>query len=177
MDFKICMTKKKLHPGARWLWRVGSYIPGIILLIVLTFFIGSFIVATIGSIAAVFVVFIVLLVIIIALIEIFITLAYNRWFYELGKEGIRIERGIIWKKYSSIPYGRVQNVDIRRGVIARIIGFSTMEIQTAGYSGGYHGRYGHRRHSEGYIPAVGIQEAEKIREMLMKKIGRRSRGV
>ena len=104
--------------------------------------------------------------------EVYTRMAYNRWLYELSKDSLKLERGIIWKKYSNIPYQRVQNVDIHRGVIARMLGFSTVDIQTAGMHMSY-GRYGGRARSEGHIPAVSIKEAEDMREFLMKKIGKR----
>ena len=109
--------------------------------------------------------------------EIYARMAYNRWMYEFTPTELKIEKGIIWKNYKSIPYNRVQNVEIHRGILARIIGFSTLDIQTAGYSGGYHrgGRYGgHMPRAEGHIPAVSPEAAEKIREFLMKKIRKRS---
>ena len=110
-------------------------------------------------------------------------MSYTRWFYEFTHDGIKIEHGIIWKKYTSIPYERVQNVDINRGIIARIFGFSTVEIETAGQSGmggAYGFRFGRRGRgqykSEGHLPAIDMNDAEKIREFVMKKIKQVHRG-
>ncbi len=100
--------------------------------------------------------------------EIYARMAYNRWFYEFTPNQLRLERGIIWKRYSNVAYERIQNVDITRGVIARIIGFSTVNIQTAGYSAPSGKSF--TAHAEGYIPAVSIKEAEQIREFVIKKI-------
>lgn len=91
-------------------------------------------------------------------------MTYNRWLYDFDDTGLRTERGIIWKKYSTVPYKRIQNVDIRRGIIARMFGFSSIFIHTAGYASGIG--------SEGYIPGVGVEEAEKIRSFLMGKISK-----
>ncbi len=151
----------KLHPGAKWQFRIGGYVLGILVLIF-----GSF--AIIGAAAVLkswaigLTLLIILLVIIIVGAEIFAQMTYNRWFYELTAEGVRLERGIIWKRYSTIPYARIQNVDVHRGIIARIAGFSSIMIQTAGYSA--------QPHAEGQIPAVGVEEAEQIRGLLMQKI-------
>ena len=98
-------------------------------------------------------------------------MAYNRFFYEFTDNNLRLERGIIWKRYSNVPYERVQNVDISRGIIARLCGFSSVNIQTAGYSA--MGRRGIS--SEGYLPAVSPEEADEMREFLMKKISKRGR--
>jgi len=115
---------------------------------------------------------IIVIVLVIIIGEIYARMSYNRWLYEFTHEGLKIEHGIIWKKYTSIPYERVQNVDIRRGILARMLGFSTVEIETAGQSGVSSYRYGRSRQykSEGHLPAIDIIGAEKIREFVMKKI-------
>ena len=102
-------------------------------------------------------------------------MAYNRWFYEFTTTNLKIEKGIIWKKYSNIPYERIQNIDIHRGVLARMLGFSTVDIQTAGFHIVY-SKSGGMPISEGHIPAVSPEGAEKIREFLMKKLSLRGKG-
>ena len=119
-----------------------------------------------------FVPLIVGVIIAIIISEIYSRMAYNRWFYEFTPTNLKIEKGIIWKKYSNIPYERVQNVDIHRGIIARMSGFSSVAIQTAGLSYSRRGGAG----AEGAIPAVTPAAAEKIREFLMKKISKSHSG-
>jgi len=75
------------------------------------------------------------------------------------------------EEISNISYERIQNVDITRGILARMLGFSSVNIQTAGYSYTPRGRVA----SEGYLPAVDMAEAEKIREFVMKKVTKRGR--
>ncbi|MBT4136030.1 PH domain-containing protein [archaeon] len=167
----------KLHPGARWLFRLRAYYPllfvGLFISIysfqILRFFAGGS--AGIGFVLAI--IFYIFFVIIVA--EIYARMSYNRYLYEITHDGVKVERGIIWKKYTSIPYERVQNVDIKRGIIARMFGFSTVEIETAGQSGGWggYGRYGRRNRryqSEGHLPAIDVNGAEKIREFVMKRV-------
>lgn len=172
--------KQQLHPGVRWVFRMQIYLtflPIFFFFFVLSMFlaVGSLQIATlIGALLnSLF-----WLVIFIILGEVYARMSYNRWFYEFTSNGVKLERGIIWKKYSNIPYERIQNIDVHRGILARIFGFSEVNIQTAGYSnpmyrfqirfGGF--RRSNLQMSEGYIPAVDINEAEKIREFLLKKI-------
>jgi putative membrane protein len=68
-------------------------------------------------------------------------LTYRYYRYELTDAGFRKELGVIYKKYVTIPYDRIQNVDIYRGILARILGLSDLNIQTAGMSATV-GRYG-----------------------------------
>jgi len=162
------MAKSKLHSGALWQFRLSiliAFLPFIVFFSVLSaavFNAGWFI----------FLLFLILIGILLA--EIFARMSYDRWFYEFTDTNLKLERGIIWKRYSNIPYERVQNVDIHRGIIARIFGFSSVVIQTAGYSMPVHGR---GIIAEGLIPAVSMEEAEKIRDFLMKKISRKGSGL
>ncbi|MEX2017294.1 MAG: PH domain-containing protein [Candidatus Pacearchaeota archaeon] len=179
---------EKLHPGAKWIFRIGAYFT----LIFLGIFLGIWVFpvflvlselmleANEGSnnfysfLTYIFVYLIFLFVI----GEIYARMAYNRWFYEFTKTGLKLERGIIWKKYSNIPYERIQNIDITRGILARILGFSTLNIQTAGYSGpSSRGSFGGHGMSEGHIPAVSKEAAEKIREFVMHRISGKKSGI
>ncbi|MFH1509895.1 MAG: PH domain-containing protein [Candidatus Nealsonbacteria bacterium] len=93
-------------------------------------------------------------------------LSYNAYKYELADNAFKKEHGVIWKKYISIPYERIQNVDIHRGILARILGLSDLMIQTAGYTGGG-GRSGIGREPEGRLPGIGKELAEQLREELV----------
>lgn len=173
--------KTQLHPGARWLFRLKGYAGAIVFMIFVGWFIFPPIFAIFGitsnltlssaiTILLIYGLSYIFLVIIIA--EIYARMAYNRWFYEFTDSNLKLERGIIWKRYSNVPYERVQNVDIHRGILARMLGFSSVMIQTAGYSYTARGRPS----IEGYLPAVDIESAEKIRDFLMKKISKKSSG-
>jgi uncharacterized membrane protein YdbT with pleckstrin-like domain len=158
---------EKLHPGAKWKFRVGGYVGVLVLFL---FFVVPFLFASSAmEIGNVFWIAIGGIILLIILIEIVIQLEYINWKYEFTSDSLKIEKGIIVKRYKSIPYERIQNVDITRGILARIIGFSTIDIQTAGYSMAYGGR-GRTGFSEGHIPAVSREGAEKIRDFLVKKI-------
>ncbi|MBX4196620.1 PH domain-containing protein [Candidatus Pacearchaeota archaeon] len=122
-------------------------------------------------------VFIIYIIFMIIVGEIYARMSYNRWLYEITHDGIKMERGIIWKKYTSIPFERVQNVEVLRGVIARMIGFSTIEVETAGNSGSFFGRKDRRYESEGHLPAIDVHEAERIRQFIMKKVRDTGEGI
>ncbi len=176
------LKKSQLHPGARWYFRLRGYGSVFFFGVFIAIFLGSILspllmanrgaAAPFNFILLIIEIFAVYAVIAIILVEIYARMSYNRWFFEFTPTNLKIERGIIWKRYSNVPYERIQNVDITRGIIARILGFSTLNLQTAGYSG-YPAR-GYGAHSEGYIPAVSIESAEEIREFLMAKISKRN---
>lgn len=173
---------EKLHPGAKWSFRIGAYMVTLVLAVVLTSVLGNMLRVFFAarkmqageslSIGFSFIPLIIGVVIAIIVSEIYARLAYNNWRYEFTDMNLKLERGVIWKKYSNIPYERVQNVDISRGIFARMLGFSTVDIQTAGAAYSARGR----PRSEGHIPAVGVERAEKIREFVMHKVSKKSAG-
>jgi len=92
-------------------------------------------------------------------------LAYKFYRYELADEGFRKELGVIYKKYVTIPYDRIQNVNINRGIWARILGLSDLQIETAGGSG--------VRKSEGRLPGLSVKDAEVLRNELIHRARRK----
>lgn len=83
-------------------------------------------------------------------------LAYRNYKYELNETGLKKESGVIWKEYITIPYSRIQDVTIQRGPFERILGLSSLYIETAGTEGTD-------------LKGVSPQEAENIREELISK--------
>lgn len=168
------MVMTQLHPGAKWLFRIRGFFGSLFLIVFFSIFISSILLPSLDpeNISRVMgIVFLIGIIILLILAEVYARLAYHFWNYEFTGDQLRIERGIIWKRYSNIPYERIQNVDITRGIIARLCGFSTINLQTAGYSMPVNNRGG--AGAEGYIPAVPMNEAEKIREFVIRKIGKR----
>lgn len=169
---------ENLHPGAKWLFRLRSYtalFPLLIFIIILG--LANFAAPISGKspFPTIIISAILGIVILVFISEIYTRMSYSRFLYELTKEGIKIEKGIIWKKYTSIPYERVQNVDIKRGIIARMFGFSTVDIETAGQQIRFQYRFNRMNdhqgyQSEGHLPAIDLKKAEEHRSFIMKKI-------
>jgi putative membrane protein len=95
-----------------------------------------------------------------------VALAYQfvyvrRFTYDLTPDTFDIESGVISRRTREIPYGRVQNVDVRRDPIQRILGLAEVRIETAG--GG---------ETEARLRFVSPGEADR----LQTAIGRRKRG-
>ena len=170
---------KSLHPGARWVFRFSTYGIFVVILFIVGFTGLTYLLeggAELKFLSNTGIFFLIILILAVILGEVYSRLAYQFWKYEFTSAELKIESGIIWKKYTSIPYQRIQNVEIHRGIIARIFGFSTVAIHTAGYSApAYRGIWGvGRSGAEGNIPGVSIEEGEKIRQFIMSKIGKRS---
>ncbi|QZX99361.1 PH domain-containing protein [Halobaculum rubrum] len=91
--------------------------------------------------------------------------ALARWYrfeYETLPDRLVVRSGVISRQDREIPLHRVQNVDVRRSVIQRTLGLSTVTVETAG--GGA---------TEATLDAVAREEADRLREELGRH-GRRS---
>ncbi len=99
-------------------------------------------------------------------------LTYHFYRYELTDLGFRKESGVIYKKYVTIPYARIQNVDINRGILARILGLSDLMIQTAGTSASVNSYGAWGTGAEGRLPGIDKNEAEELRDELVRRSSR-----
>lgn len=61
-------------------------------------------------------------------------LIYQNFTYELTDSDIVIREGVITRKTTVIPYGRIQDIRTERTLIERFLGLATLEIETAGSS-------------------------------------------
>ena len=82
-------------------------------------------------------------------------LAWRRFRYGIGADEIVIESGILSRTRRSIPFGRIQDVDIERGPLQRLFGLAKLRIETGGA-----GR------DEGVLDSVSVGEAERLQTAL-----------
>ena len=166
---------KQLHPKAVWLFFLPSTIITLVFLLVVGIPFGVILTdgiaanensyALIITIAAVLVIFLFGFL----LPYFWAKFSYRFYKYELIEQGFRKESGVIMKSYVTIPYERIQNVDIQRGILARMLGLSTLKIQTAGSS---------MEGAEGILPGLLHKDAEKLRDELIQKAkGSKSQGL
>jgi putative membrane protein len=79
-------------------------------------------------------------------------LAWSRFRYGVGTREIVIESGILHRNRRSIPFDRVQDVDIERALLARLVGLAKVRIETG--AGGK---------DEGVLDSVTVAEADRLR--------------
>jgi len=82
----------------------------------------------------------------------FTWLKWWRFRYGVGAGGIVIEHGLIGRTRRSIPFDRVQDVDIERGPLHRLFGLAKVRIETG--AGGK---------DEGVLDSVDLAEADRLR--------------
>ncbi|MCU1414948.1 MAG: hypothetical protein JWN80_2288 [Microbacteriaceae bacterium] len=85
--------------------------------------------------------------------------------YQLREDDLLFTRGIMWKRFVAVPYGRMQLVDIQRGPIARGMGLSELKFVTAAASAGV------------TIPGLLAADAETLRDHLVSVAESRRAGL
>ena len=160
---------KKLHPNAKVLFYLTGVIAWVFILGLILIPI-SIPLAIEGEIGLRVIFFLFLFGLIIAFVTPlpFAHLSYENYKYELQADRVSIEKGVIWKKYVSIPYERVQNVDIHRGPLARMLELSDLQIQTAGAT---------HLLMEGRIPGVTVEEANKLKDQILSNVSGKKQGL
>ncbi|MEX0668258.1 MAG: PH domain-containing protein [Candidatus Saccharimonadales bacterium] len=101
----------------------------------------------------------------------FALITYKNYKFEITPSSFHKEYGIVFKQSASIPFDRIQNVNIKRSLLDRMLGISHLEIETAG-TGGTKKRNllgGTTSASEGYVPGVAVAEAEDLKELLLAR--------
>lgn len=89
---------------------------------------------------------------------------YIAYEFMLDEHALKIRSGIINLQIEAIPYRQMQNVDIERDLLYRILGVSRMVILTAGTEDASTGN-----ESEGIIPAIDKNLAFAIQRELLKR--------
>lgn len=159
---------KQLDSKAVWLFFFSSIVSWLIIIILVSIWGGGLFTDSIGDdnsgwfLAGEFLYWIsVTFLIAIIICFLWAKLTYHFYRYELTDAGFRKELGVIYKTYVTIPYDRIQNVDIYRGILDRILGLSSLNIQTAGASGTVG--------AEGRLPGLSREVAEQLRDELIER--------
>lgn len=90
---------------------------------------------------------------------------FLRWFrfeYRVGADEIRIDHGIVSRTHRSIPFDRIQDVDITQGPLQRLLGLAKVTFETGGGSGGRHSE-------EGALQTITLERAEQIRTLVRSR--------
>lgn len=80
---------------------------------------------------------------------------YQNWGFEVRDDHLYIERGVLIKTYTMVPFVRIQHIDTSRGVLDRIFGLSSLIVYTAG-----------SRSADVVIPGLTVDYAESLQKDL-----------
>ncbi|WP_262690869.1 PH domain-containing protein [Kordiimonas aestuarii] len=80
--------------------------------------------------------------------------------YAVRAQDVHYRHGIIWRSETSLPFNRIQHVEVERGPLERIYGLSTLKFFAAG--GGS---------ADLTIPSLKDEDATRLRAFILEKAG------
>jgi uncharacterized protein len=76
------------------------------------------------------------------------------WRYQERHQDLMVSRGVMVRRLSVVPYGRMQFVEVTAGPVERVFGLSTVKLHTAAAA------------SDARIPGLEQAEAARLRDRL-----------
>jgi uncharacterized protein len=76
------------------------------------------------------------------------------WAYAERRDDLMVNRGVLIRRQSVIPYGRMQFIDVTAGPVERSLGLATLRMHTAAAA------------SDARIPGLDKADAAKLRDQL-----------
>ncbi|MGN6762471.1 MAG: PH domain-containing protein [Leifsonia sp.] len=85
--------------------------------------------------------------------------------YRLRDDDLLFRRGIMFQRFVSVPYGRMQLIDINRGPVSRMLGLADLKFVTAAASTGV------------MVPGLPEPDAAELRDRLVELAESRRAGL
>ncbi|MBT2502364.1 PH domain-containing protein [Curtobacterium sp. ISL-83] len=85
--------------------------------------------------------------------------------YALRDDDLVLRRGLMWQRFTAVPYGRMQLVDVNRGPLDRLLGLSELKFVTAAAS------------TNVRIPGIPAAHADDLRDRLVELAESRRAGL
>ncbi len=79
---------------------------------------------------------------------------FRAWAYQERDEDLVASRGVMFRRQSVVPYGRMQFVDVTAGPVERLFKLATVKLHTAAAA------------SDARIPGLEREEAARLRDRL-----------
>ncbi|MCB0278601.1 MAG: PH domain-containing protein [Calditrichaeota bacterium] len=87
------------------------------------------------------------------------SLSVPRMFFAIRERDIIYKHGVLWQSKMTVPFSRIQHVDINQGPLDRKFKLGNLKVYTAGGSSG-----------DLEINGLEISDAEKIKQFIVEKI-------
>ncbi|WP_115862671.1 PH domain-containing protein [Halorussus litoreus] len=88
---------------------------------------------------------------------VFVVLRYRVWRFAVRDDDLYLERGVLTRVNTVVPYVRVQHVDTQRGPVERALGLSSVVVYTAGSRG-----------ADVTVPGLTPERADDLQEQLRR---------
>ncbi len=99
-------------------------------------------------------------IVLITLISLVVTvLGFPKKGYLVREQDISFQRGLITYKLTTVPFNRIQHVEVNQGILAKMFRLSSVKLYTAGGAT-----------SDLSIPGLPVSDAKRLKAFLSEKI-------
>jgi len=99
------------------------------------------------------------IVLLVSVISVISVLGFSKKGYLLRERDISYKTGLIYRKQISVPFNRVQHVEVSQGVLGKIFNLSSVKVYTAGGNA-----------SDLSVPGLAVNDAQKLKVFISEKI-------
>lgn len=85
--------------------------------------------------------------------------AYRQWRFQFAADHLELHYGVWWRRTSSVPYHRLQQVDEAHGPLERRLGMARVQLRSAAAT------------TDASIPGIASRDVDEIRRLLMQRAG------
>ena len=158
-DFGLGLEWRPIARQARLVWTLAGLaiaVPVLVLLVV-----GAAAAAGAAGLA----VSVVVSAGVIALVRALVVRRHRSWGYGVRDDELVLRRGVLVRRLTIVPIGRMQFVDIQQGPLDRRFGVANLQLHTAAAA------------TDAKIPMLSLDDAGALRRELMRRGAERSAGV
>ncbi|WP_323190198.1 PH domain-containing protein [Halostella sp. PRR32] len=127
---------EKLHPRVRFVWGIGAAVTAAVVALVVA--VGTVLgerVAVVDGVSAGIELPLGISVVVFVLGLVHALARFRIWQFEIQEDALYLERGVITRIDTVVPFVRVQHVDTQRGPVERATGLASVVVYTAGSRG------------------------------------------
>jgi len=87
------------------------------------------------------------------------SLVWRSWQFRVGDGALHLRHGVLTRRESTIPYHRVQHIDLEAGPLERRMGLTSLILRTASAS------------SDSTVPGIDADDADALRARILALVG------
>lgn len=93
------------------------------------------------------------------LVRVWTGLVWRAWQFRIGEHALHLRHGVLTRRESTIPFHRVQHIDLEAGPLERRFGLTSLILRTASAS------------SDATVPGIDAAEADQLRARILELVG------
>lgn len=147
-----------IAPQARLIWTIAAFA------VAAPFLVAAVVLGAVLAEAAGLAVALVVCVAILLAIRRVVVRRHRAWGYSVREDELVLRRGLLVRKLTIVPIGRMQFLDIHQGPLDRWLGVANLQLHTASVA------------SDAKVPMLPLAGAEQLRDELTRRGAGRSGG-